>query len=43
MPDAGFASRLDGNRVLVAEAGYVGGTSSASDPDLREIAQEGVR
>jgi hypothetical protein len=43
LPDAAYASRLDGNRVLVAEAGYVGGTSSASDPTLREIAQEGVR
>jgi hypothetical protein len=43
MPDAAYASRLDGNRVLVAEAGYVGGTSSASDPILREIADEGVR
>lgn len=43
LPEAAFASRLDGNKVLVAEAGYVGGTSSASDPDLREIAQQGVR
>jgi len=43
LPDAAFASRLDGNRVLVAEAGYVGGTSSATDPTLRAIAEEGVR
>jgi hypothetical protein len=43
LPDAAFASRLDGNRVLVAEAGYVGGTSDASDPTLRAIAAEGVR
>ncbi|MFL6162011.1 MAG: hypothetical protein ACJ74U_07265 [Jatrophihabitantaceae bacterium] len=43
LPDAAFASRLDGNRVLVAEAGYVGGTSGASDPILRSIAEEGVR
>jgi hypothetical protein len=43
LPDAAYASRLDGKRVLVAEAGYVGGTSSASDPVLREIAEEGVR
>ena len=43
LPDAAFASRLDGNRVLVAEAGYVTGISSASDPTLRTIAAEGVR
>jgi hypothetical protein len=43
LPDAAFASRLDGNRVLVAEAGYVGGTSSATDPTLRAIADRGVR
>lgn len=43
LPDAAFASRLDGNRVLVAEAGYVGGTSGATDPTLREIAEQGVR
>ena len=43
LPDAAFASRLDGNRVLVAEAGYVGGTSSATDPTLRAIAERGVR
>lgn len=43
LPDAAFASRLDGNRVLVAEAGYVGGTSGATDPALREIAEQGVR
>ena len=42
LPDAAFASRLDGNRVRVAEAGYVGGISSASDPTLRAIAQQGV-
>ncbi len=33
LPDAAFASRLDGTRVLVAEAGYVGGTSGATDSD----------
>jgi hypothetical protein len=43
LPDAAFASRQDGNKVWVAEAGYVGGTSSASDPTLRAIAEEGVR
>jgi hypothetical protein len=43
LPDAAFASRLDGTRVLVAEAGYVGGASSATDPALRAIAEEGVR
>lgn len=43
LPDAAFASRLDGNKVYVAEAGYVGGISDASDPTLREIAAEGIR
>lgn len=43
LPDAAFASRQDGNKVWVAEAGYVGGTSSASDPTLRAIAEQGVR
>lgn len=42
LPDAAFASRLAGNRVYVAEAGYVGGISDASDPSLRAIAQQGV-
>jgi hypothetical protein len=43
LPDAAFASRQDGPKVWVAEAGYVGGTSSAGDPTLRAIAEEGVR
>jgi hypothetical protein len=43
LPDAAFASRQDGTKVWVAEAGYVGGTSSATDPILRAIAAQGVR
>jgi hypothetical protein len=43
LPDAAFASRQDGNKVWVAEAGYVGGISSATDPTLRAIAQEAIR
>jgi len=43
LPDAAFASRQDGNKVWVAEAGYVGGTSSATDPTLRAIAEEALR
>jgi hypothetical protein len=42
LPAAAFASRQDGNRVLVAEAGYVPGESDAEDPVLKSVAQHGV-
>lgn len=41
LPTAAFASRLDGARVHVAEAGYVAGTSSAADPVLQAVAKLG--
>jgi len=43
LPDAAFASRADGNRVLVAEAGYVSGTSNGQDPTLDSIAAQAIR
>lgn len=42
LPAAAFASRLDGGRVWVAEAGYASGTSDPSDPRLKALATEGI-
>ena len=43
LPAAAFASRLDGTRVLVAEAGYVQGYSGYQDPVLQAAARRAVR
>jgi hypothetical protein len=42
LPDAAFASRQLGDRVWVAEAGYVTGSSRATDPALKAIAAQGI-
>jgi hypothetical protein len=42
LPAAAFASRQDGSRVLVAEAGYVQGRSDAEDPSLRATAERAI-
>jgi hypothetical protein len=42
LPTAAFASRLDGGRVWVAEAGYVTGTSNPDDAKLKALASEGI-
>jgi hypothetical protein len=42
LPDAAFASRQDGNRVLVAEAAYTDGKSVATDPGLKTVAQRAI-
>ena len=42
LPPAAFASRQDGNRVLVAEAGYAEGASDYSDATLQAIARQAV-
>jgi hypothetical protein len=42
LPAAAFASRLDGGRVWVAEAGYATGTSNPSDAKLKALAAEGI-
>jgi len=43
LPDSAFASRADGNRVLVAEAGYASGSSNGQDPALDSIAAQAIR
>jgi hypothetical protein len=44
LPDnAAFASRQDGSRVVVAEAGYVGGTSTPTDPALNAAANKAIQ
>jgi hypothetical protein len=42
LPPAAFASRQDGARVLVAEAGYAEGPSDYSDATLQAIARQAV-
>jgi len=42
LPPAAFASRQDGTRVLVAEAGYAEGASDYSDATLQAIARQAV-
>jgi hypothetical protein len=42
LPAAAFASRQSGSQVWVAEAGYVTGSSSTSDPALKAIAEQGI-
>jgi hypothetical protein len=42
LPAAAFASRLDGGRVWVAEAGYATGTSNPADAKLKALAAEGI-
>jgi hypothetical protein len=42
LPATAFASRQDGTRVLVAEAGFVDGRSDYRDPALRATAREAV-
>lgn len=42
LPAAAFASRQDGGRVWVAEAGYTSGTSNPDDAALKAIATEGI-
>ncbi|MDQ2838619.1 MAG: hypothetical protein M3Y42_07330 [Actinomycetota bacterium] len=42
LPAAAFASRQDGGRVWVAEAGYTSGTSNPDDAALKTIATEGI-
>ncbi|MGX7677378.1 hypothetical protein ACSMXN_00615 [Jatrophihabitans sp. DSM 45814] len=42
LPPAGFASRVDGVQVQVAEAGYAAGASSSADPTLQGLAQQAV-
>jgi hypothetical protein len=42
LPPAGFASRVEGIQVFVAEAGYTTGASRSDDPSLRSVAQQAV-
>jgi hypothetical protein len=42
LPSAGFASRQDGLRVLVAEAAFVEGRSDSQDAGLRAMARQAV-
>jgi hypothetical protein len=42
LPTTAFASRQDGLRVLVAEAGFVGGRSDFRDPTLQAAARAAV-
>jgi hypothetical protein len=42
LPPAGFASRQDGLRVLVAEAAFAQGPSDNSDARLREVARQAI-
>ena len=42
LPAAAFASRRDGNRVLVAEAAYAEGSSGPQDAALQAVARRGV-
>lgn len=42
LPTAAFASRQEGVRVWVAEAGYVSGTSNENDPALKALAAQAV-
>jgi hypothetical protein len=42
LPPAAFASRQDGNRVLVAEAAFAEGPSDYSDATLRALARQAV-
>jgi len=42
LPPAAFASRQDGSRVLVAEAGYAEGPSDYSDATLQAVARQAV-
>lgn len=42
LPDAAFASRQSGSQVWVAEAAYLSGSSSTSDPALKAIAEKGI-
>ena len=42
LPPAAFASRQDGNRVLVAEAGFIEGPSDYSDATLQAAARQAV-
>ena len=42
LPAAAFASRQSGDQVWVAEAAYASGSSSTTDPTLRQIAQRAI-
>jgi len=42
LPDAAFASRQSGSQVWVAEAAYLTGSSSTSDPAVKAIAEKGI-
>jgi hypothetical protein len=42
LPGTAFASRQDGSRVLVAEAGFVQGRSDYRDPTLQATARKAV-
>ena len=42
LPPAAFASRQSGSQVWVAEAAYTTGSSSTTDPTLRQIAQRAI-
>jgi hypothetical protein len=42
LPNAAFASRRAGSQVWVAEAGYVTGTSSATDATLKAVAEQAI-
>jgi hypothetical protein len=42
LPPAGFASRVEGIQVFVAEAGYTSGASRSDDPSLQRVAQQAV-
>jgi hypothetical protein len=40
LPSAAFASRQDGQRVVVAEAGYASGASDGNNATLKSVAQQ---
>ncbi|MEO6702622.1 MAG: hypothetical protein ABI140_22095 [Jatrophihabitantaceae bacterium] len=42
LPAAAFASRQSGGRVWVAEAAYVSGASSTTDPTLKALATQAI-
>jgi hypothetical protein len=42
LPAAAFASRRSGSQVWVAEAAYATGTSSSTDPTLRQLAERAI-
>ena len=42
LPNAAFSSKQQGQRVLVAEAGYTTGTSNPTDPVLLQLTQQSI-